>query len=70
MINEDNQLVCPHCKEEYGTHLIGYAPYFEKDNRLCLMLTFACECGKQFQIDVHQHEGITTFDSNGGEIAL
>ena len=66
------QIECPFCKSVHGTHLVGYAPYFEKD-KLCLHLTLACDCAHYFELYLHQHEGITYLtddkyiDGEGGE---
>ena len=54
-------LICPKCNEE-NTHLAGYAPYYEKDGRLCLNLLFQCETCKKnntFSVLIAQHEGFT-----------
>lgn len=54
----DECLLCPECGEYY-THLENIEEYREKDDRLCVKLHFSCEFGHEFDIDFHQHEGIT-----------
>ena len=55
---EEECLLCPECGEYY-THLETVEEYLEGDGRKCVKLHFSCEFGHTFDIDFHQHEGIT-----------
>ena len=70
MLTENNELLCPACKQYTGTHLKGVDLYNARtdENRMSTVLEFECECGHKFDVDVRQHEGMTLFAYlEGGE---
>ena len=58
--NYDIKLLCPICGGEF-THLTNVEVYNAREDeiRTSVILTFTCEDGHTFKIDVHQHEGNT-----------
>lgn len=58
----DETLVCPVCGESY-THLDRIEEYTD-EGRKCVKLHFYCEYGHNFNIDFHQHEGITYIEDS------
>ena len=56
----DAQLLCPECGSEF-THLINVEVYNSRSDeaRMSVVLTFRCEDGHIFKLDIHQHEGTT-----------